>query len=129
MQSIGFGAANAMFSIIPIFVIVIFIFVFLSIGANMVKGANTWKKNNDSPILTVEALVVAKRAHVSHYHGSANDHSSSRSSTTYFVTFQFESGDRLELELPDEAYGLIVENDRGNLTFQGTRFLEFKRTC
>ena len=53
-------------------------------------------------------------------------HASSR--TYYYATFQVESGDRMELEVPDMEYGLLVEGDRGRLTFQGTRFQGFRRT-
>ena len=49
------------------------------------------------------------------------------SSTSYHVTFEVESGDRLEFQLPSRTYGVILEGDRGKLTFQGTRFLEFQR--
>jgi hypothetical protein len=48
-------------------------------------------------------------------------------STTYYVTFQVESGDRMELQLAGNEYGLLVEGDRGKLTFQGTRYLGFER--
>ena len=48
-------------------------------------------------------------------------------STTYYVTFEVASGDRMELRLQGHEYGLIVEGDRGELTFQGTRFLGFTR--
>ena len=48
-------------------------------------------------------------------------------STTYYVTFEVCSGDRMELRLQGHEYGLIVEGDRGELTFQGTRFLGFTR--
>ena len=51
----------------------------------------------------------------------------SRSSTWYYATFQVESGDRMELGIPDRDYGYLVEGDRGSLTFQGTRFLSFNR--
>ncbi|HCL03961.1 MAG TPA: hypothetical protein DHW61_16405 [Lachnoclostridium phytofermentans] len=45
----------------------------------------------------------------------------------HFVTFQFESGDRLELGVSGQQYGLLGEGDVGKLTFQGTRFLSFER--
>ncbi|MBQ4627771.1 MAG: DUF2500 domain-containing protein, partial [Clostridia bacterium] len=48
-------------------------------------------------------------------------------STTYYATFQFESGDRLELAVPSSEYGMLVEGDKGKLSFQGTRFLSFER--
>ena len=47
--------------------------------------------------------------------------------TIYYATFQFPSGDRLELEIPNSHFGYLVEGDRGDLTFQGTRFLDFQR--
>ncbi|MCI9457297.1 MAG: DUF2500 domain-containing protein, partial [Oscillospiraceae bacterium] len=40
---------------------------------------------------------------------------------------QVESGDRMEFQVQDTDYGLLVEGDRGKLTFQGTRFLGFER--
>ena len=47
--------------------------------------------------------------------------------TTYYITFQVESGDRMELCIPSNEYGYLVEGDRGRLTFQGTRYLGFER--
>lgn len=45
-----------------------------------------------------------------------------------YATFQVESGDRMELRLAGNEYGLLVEGDKGKLSFQGTRFLGFERT-
>ena len=43
-------------------------------------------------------------------------------STTYYVTFQVESGDRMEMSVSGSEYGTLAEGDKGTLTFQGTRF-------
>ena len=48
-------------------------------------------------------------------------------STSYYVTFQVESGDRMELSVRGKEYGLLAEGDYGRLTFQGTRYLGFQR--
>ena len=48
-------------------------------------------------------------------------------STFYYVTFQFESGDRTEFSLGGTQFGMLVEADIGMLTFQGTRYLGFER--
>ena len=48
-------------------------------------------------------------------------------STRYYVTFQVESGDRMELSVSGPEYGMLAEGDRGELTFQGTRYLSFER--
>lgn len=93
----------------------------------LVKIIGQWHNNNQSPRLTVPAVVVAKRGHTTHHHDAGNIHHS-HSSTTYYVTFQFESGDRLELHVPHNQFGYLVEGDRGMLTFQGTRFLVFERS-
>ena len=94
----------------------------------MIKGIGEWNKNNNSPRLTVDATVVAKRDHVSHHHHhNANGGMHTTRSTSYYVTFQVESGDRMELKLSGSEYGLLVEGDHGKLTFQGTRYLGFQR--
>lgn len=49
------------------------------------------------------------------------------SSSTYYVTFQVESGDRMEFAVSGNEYGMLVEGDKGSLTFQGTRYLSFLR--
>ncbi len=117
----GFGMFGVLFSIA-------FIAIFGIIIATFVRGIGQWNKNNHSPRLTVIAKVVAKRADVSyhHHHHADNMHHTSRS-TSYYVTFEVESGDRLELSMPGSEYGLIVEGDRGKLSFQGTRYLGFER--
>ena len=109
-----------MFSIPFLMFTVVFIVI-------LVKIIGQWHNNNQSPRLTVEATVVAKRGHTTHHHDAGNMHHS-HSSTTYYATFQFESGDRLELHVPHSQFGYLVEGDRGALTFQGTRFLGFERT-
>ena len=54
--------------IVPIvFIIVIGIIIF-SLG----QGFVTWNKNNQSPRLTVDATVVAKRTDVTHHHNGDN---------------------------------------------------------
>ena len=85
--------------------------------STLIKNAKQNRKNDNSPRLTTEATVVTKRTKV------WGDHSR----TDYYVTFQFESGDRLELEIPHNQFGYLVEGDHGKLTFQGTRYLNFER--
>ena len=117
----GFGMFNIMFTIV--FILVIGTFVVM-----LVKGISEWNKNNHSPRLTVPATIIAKRTNVSrHRHGGANSHHHYHTSTTYYVTFQVESGDRMEFHISGQEYGLLIEGDHGNLSFQGTRYLGFER--
>ena len=114
----GFGVT---FSIMRIMVPVIFVLVFGIIIVTMVRGVGEWNKNNQSPKLTVPVTVVAKRSDV--HRGIETMHTF----TSYYVTFQVESGDRMEFEASDMEYGMLAEGDRGMLTFQGTRYLSFQR--
>ena len=121
----GFGYGFDMFSIMfsIVFIIVIGMFVVTAI-----KAIGQWNKNNNSPRLTVPATVVAKRTNVSHHnHAGTNGHHHYSTSTTYYVTFQVESGDRMELHLSGHEFGMLVEGDKGKLSFQGTRYLGFER--
>ena len=120
----GFGA----FRILPILVMLIIAIAFVGVLVVLAKCISQWNKNNHSPRLTVPATVVSKRIDVSHHRSKgANDHTHYHSSTWYYVTFQVESGDRMELHVAGTEYGLLIEGDSGNLTFQGTRYLGFER--
>lgn len=106
-----------------------FVLVFGIIIVTIIKGITQWNKNNHSPRLTVDASVVAKRTNVSHHHhnNGVNNVGHTTTSTTYYVTFQVESGDRMELNMSGQEYGMLVEGDYGKLSFQGTRYLGFER--
>ena len=112
---------------------VMFVLVFSVIIVVLVKNIKQWHTNNKSPRLTVDAAVVTKRQNVTHSQtANAGDITGAHgyttsSSTTYYATFQVESGDRMELKVPSDQYGMLVEGDRGRLSFQGTRFLNFER--
>ena len=127
----GFLFGSGLFEI---FFMVMFIAVFGMIIVSIIRGVGEWNKNNHSPRLTVEATVVSKRMDVSHHqHGNAGDETGAHgytttSSTTYYVTFQVESGDRMELRMSGRDYGMLFEGDRGTLHFQGTRYLGFDRS-
>ena len=92
-----------------------------------VKGFTQNTRNNASPVLTVNCTVVTKRTEVSHHHHHHDSHMHVSTSTTYYATFQVESGSRMEFAVSGQEYGLLVEGDRGNLTFQGTRYLGFQQ--
>lgn len=127
----GFSiVSDIMFDIIPIIVICGFIFVFGSIIVSSVKGVSQWSENNKQPILDVQCKVISKRMDITRHagHHDANGHyTGGSSSTQYYVTFEFESKDRMEFKISGTQYGLLIEGDQGKLKFQGTRFLDFKK--
>lgn len=118
----GFHAFEGMFTLV--FVLVIGLFIYAVVQAIARK-----QKNDASPRLTVLARVVSRRQEVTHHARNMNDGVYHTSSTTrYFVTFQVESGDRMELIVDGPDYGMLVEGDIGKLSFQGTRYLGFERS-
>ena len=97
--------------------------VIIFVIVRMVKNN---RRDDRSPRLTVPATVVTKRTHISH-HRLDNSQMMDSVSTTYYATFQVESGDRMEMAVSATDYGWLAEGDRGQLTFQGSRFVGFER--
>ena len=107
----GVGGFEIFFILLAVIVIGVFI-------ASIVKGASQWSRNNNSPDVTENATVVAKRTEVwGHEHAH----------THYYVTFQLENGERLELPVKGTEYGMLSESDHGRLSHQGTRYHGFQR--
>ena len=113
------------FQIFEVMFFLMFGLVFCVILVTMIRGLCQWNKNNHAPRLTVPVTVAGRRTEI-HRRRSGDSHMT-HTYTLYYVTFQVESGDRMELRLSGQEYGLIVDGDRGLLTFQGTRFLNFER--
>ena len=113
------GFSEFMFA--QIFIAIIFIFVIGFILFNVIKGVSEWSKNNASPVLTVPANIVTKRTKVSGGSGNSSSH------TSYYITFEVDSGDRIELRVNGSEYGKLADGDLGKLTFQGSRYHQFER--
>lgn len=117
----GFGLFGIMFTIVFLLVIGTFVVI-------LIKGIGEWNTNNHSPRLTVPATIVTKRTDVTRHHqNDADGFHHHHTSTSYYVTFQVDSGDRIEFHVSGQEYGLLVEGDQGDLSFQGTRYLGFAR--
>ena len=105
-----------LFYIMFVLFIAVFIFAF-------VKIIGEWIHNNNSPRLSVDARIVGKRMATHHHHSNGHHHHSH----SYHITFEVQSGDRMELRVPKSEFGLLAEGDEGVLSFQGTRYLGFER--
>jgi hypothetical protein len=115
---------DILFVIVPVFIGIVFVIVIGTFIFMAVKGLAEWSHNNSQPVLSVPARVVAKRTATS---GSASSNIGGSVSTSYYATFELESGERLEFSLYGKGYGLLVEGDEGTLTYQGTRYHGFQR--
>lgn len=106
-----------------IFALVIIALIIFAI----ISGIAQFSKNEVAPLLTVNAIITAKRIDTSSHMHSVDNSSSHMVDTSYYVTFQVPSGDRMEFLINGREYGQLAEGDRGNLSFKGTRYLGFER--
>ena len=128
-----FGHADIMFTLVPLFIGAVGILVFGVIIFGVAKGVAEWSNNNQQPVLRAPARLVSKRTNVSHSSGMHTVHDgqahicNSSTSTSYYVTFELESGERREFCIRGNEWGLLVEGGQGQLTCQGTRYKGFQR--
>ncbi|MEC0127447.1 DUF2500 domain-containing protein [Paenibacillus pabuli] len=117
----GFNEFGAMSAFGSIFIGGVFLIIAGVIVYAIIAGIRTWSLNNAAAVLTLHSTIVAKRTRVS---GGAGD---SSATTSYYITFELDNGERIELNVGGNDFGMLVENDRGMLTYQGTRFKHFER--
>ena len=76
------------------------------------------------PVYNMEAVVKGKRTLV-----EADPENPGASHTLYYVTFHKRDGNRVEMQVPGQDYGLAAEGDEGILVYsKGDEFIVFKRT-
>ena len=89
------------------------------------------RRNDRSPRLSTEAVVLSKRTDEAHQHQPiAGDVTGAHgfqtvSFTTYFILFQTADGGQTEFQVDDSLFDQINEGDHGRLEYQGTRLLAF----
>lgn len=105
---------DVMFTIIPMFIL----FIFAVILGLITKQGLSYAKDRQKPVIPVRAKILAKRTHVW----------GDNSSTNYFATFELENGERMEMQVPDNRIGYMVEGDQGTLSFQGNLFVSFEKS-
>lgn len=111
----------------PVIFGIFFATVIILFVVRAVKGTAQWSKNNASPVLNVQAVVATKRRKADTHMQQIGEVMMPMENTTYFVTFEVQSGSRMELRVNGREYGMLCEGDRGELVFQGTRYLKFTR--
>ena len=125
----GFSVMDSfMFNIFPIIFMVMFVTIFIIFLITIIGKLKQGIHNKKQPVLSVEASVVDKRSDHRTSHNHNNNMHSTHHYTYYYVTFQVESGDRMEFEVESTEYGLIAMGDVGKVTFQGTAFKGFERS-
>ncbi|MCR8636584.1 DUF2500 domain-containing protein [Paenibacillus radicis (ex Xue et al. 2023)] len=122
------GGFEVMFTIVPILIVIGFVIVIVGIITN---GARYFK-NAKAPRQSVFARVVAKRMevrnHTSHHSNSNGGmHPVNSSRTYYYITLEFDNGERKEYLDVKSLFGLVVEGDEGYAAVQGDWIVAFER--
>jgi hypothetical protein len=115
-----------MFGVVETALPILFVVIVGILAATAAGGLLRAIENHRQPVLSVHSVIVGKRTEVSHRHDT--DTSVNRSDTKYYMTFEVESGDRLEFAVSGVEYGQCAEGDEGKLTFQGRRYYGFERS-
>jgi hypothetical protein len=124
----GGGMFNIMFTLVPILIGIVFVIV---IGGLMYNGVR-YVRNSSAPKQSTYARVVAKRTDIrshggAHHHGDNGVHHTSRTRTYYYITLEFDNGERREFLDVKGLYGLLVEGDAGYAMTQGEWIVAFER--
>lgn len=97
--------------------------ILLMIVAKLTGKVNVEEKQGRKPVYNIQATVKGKRTLI-----EADPENPGVPKTRYFLTFHKRDGNRVELEVPGEDYGLAAEGDEGVLVYEkGDAFVVFKR--
>ena len=95
----------------------------LMLVAKLTGKVNVEERDGRKPVYNAEAVVKGKRMLV-----ESDPENPGAARTRYFVTFHKRDGNRVEMEVPGEDYGLAAEGDEGVLVYEkGDAFIVFKR--
>ena len=86
----------------------------IAIVYGIMRFVRKTEEKKQKPEVTLEAKVAAKRIDTS-------------ASPLYYAVFDLEDGQRLELRVSEEIYGLLGREDLGRLTYRGQEFVRFER--
>lgn len=95
----------------------------LMLVAKLTGHVNVEEKQGRKPVYNIQATVKGKRTLI-----EADPENPGVPKTRYFLTFHKRDGNRVEMEVPGEDYGLAAEGDEGVLVYEkGDAFIVFKR--
>ncbi|MNO55995.1 hypothetical protein D3C76_464970 [compost metagenome] len=130
-MDIGFssfgGGFDFLFTLVPIFIVIVFIIIIVG----LISSGARYVKNSSSPKESRFATIISKRMDVRSHttsHNNDNFGHSSSSRTYYYITLEFDNGERREYLDVKNIYGLIREGDTGYAATQGDWIVAFERS-
>lgn len=122
------GRGNPFEGIVPFLKTLPFILFVIGAIAVAVIWLNRKRKERVGELkgmTTVNATIVYKRRDVRRDLNSAPYDERYSNTNFYYVTFEEKTGNKLELLVSGEVYDSVRRGERGVLSYQGLRFLEF----
>lgn len=105
---------NYAFSIGGIILLAFFAAVIIIMMITVSRAVGSSRKNYSLPRISAPARVVSKRSYAA-----------SEKAKAYFITFEYQTGDRAEYRVSSDAYLYFAEGDEGTITVRGTEFISF----
>ena len=89
-------------------------FVATFIVIMLIRGLGQ-RNQTQAPRRTLNAVVAGKRG------------GTGKASETYYIAFEADNGERMEVSVDAATYGLLAPGDAGQLTLRGAQYLGFVR--
>ena len=113
------------------FIMISFIAMFISVLIlSCAIILRQWLKDKKSPLIVTYASVADKRTqkHCRRTKNSSGSGTVTHSFSLYYITFQLEGGDCIELLTNSKTYNKLKTGQHGKLTFKGSKYLGFEKS-
>ncbi len=135
----AFGAFGVVFAVVFVLISAFIVFVIVMMVIQFVRMGRQRAANAAAPEVQAQAKVIGKRMENMGQSMSGgmlplpSRHTvvvRMGDDTVYqrnLVSFEQPGGERFEIEVPADQFGLIAEGDTGTVTMKGTEFVAFAR--
>jgi Na+-transporting methylmalonyl-CoA/oxaloacetate decarboxylase gamma subunit len=135
----GFGLFGVGFTIVFVVICVFIVFMIVMMASQFVRMGRQRAANAAAPEVQAQVRVIGKRVeNLGQSMSGGMPALPSRHTvvvrmgddTVYqrnLISFEQSGGERFEIEVPSDQYGLIAEGDTGTVTMKGTEFVSFAR--
>lgn len=97
------------------------------IGLSLIIVVRQWWKNKHSPLIVTQSTISGKRIEEHYIRSKQSDDLGYRTRKVliYYITFNLEGGEHIELRTNESVYSDLKNGDCGKLTFKGSKYIGF----
>lgn len=99
----------------------------ITVVIKCIFGMHKWRKTLEGPEYAVPSMVMSKEKRVMSRRIMGHLPFEAEPEERYFMTFAMEPSGVMTMEVPEEIYNELQEDDAGILVYLGDRFLRFDR--